>query len=80
MLGLVAGERHQAETRAYLASDRTKVWPEQTMSIGVPVPFSASWVSAEWRSWRSVAAYPKASDGRQAAETAWPGACHRTGF
>lgn len=28
------------------------------MSIGVDAPFSASWVSAEWRSWWSVHGQP----------------------
>ena len=35
-----------ALTRAYLASDRTEVWPDRAISIGVPVPSSASCVSA----------------------------------
>jgi hypothetical protein len=38
-----------------LASDRTDVCPDRAISIGVDVPSSASWVSAECRSWCSVA-------------------------
>jgi hypothetical protein len=43
------------DTLAYLASDRTEVCPERAISIGVPVPSSASWVSALCRSWCRVA-------------------------
>ena len=39
--------RASAETRAYFASDRTDVSPDRAISIGVPVPSSAPWVSAE---------------------------------
>jgi hypothetical protein len=35
-----------AETRAYLASDRTEVCPDSAMSIGVEALASAAWVSA----------------------------------
>jgi len=34
-----------ALTRAYLASDLTEVWPLRAISMGVPVPSSASWES-----------------------------------
>jgi hypothetical protein len=36
-LGLAARASASAETRTYLASDRTEVWPERAISIGVPV-------------------------------------------
>ncbi len=45
-LGLVPRQRLGAH-RAYLASDLTEVRPERAISMGVPVPSSASWVSAE---------------------------------
>jgi hypothetical protein len=38
-----------------LVSDRTEVCPERAISIGVPVPSSASWVSALCRGWCRVA-------------------------
>jgi hypothetical protein len=43
-----------ADTRAYLTSDRTDVWPDRAMSIGVDTPSSAACVSALCRSWCSV--------------------------
>jgi hypothetical protein len=36
-----------ADTWEHLISDRTDVWPDRAINIGVPVPSSASWVSAE---------------------------------
>jgi hypothetical protein len=50
-----------ALTRAYLASDLTEVWPLRAISMGVPVPSSASWpcmtdlVSASSRAWPRAA-------------------------
>jgi|SRR5580693_8781289 hypothetical protein len=44
-----------ADGRAYLARLATDVCPDFAISMGVDAPASASWVSAECRSWCSVA-------------------------
>ena len=50
-LGLVPRQR----LGAHLASDRTEVWPERAIRMGIPVPSSASRVSALYLNWCRMA-------------------------
>ena len=54
-----AGPRTAVLGRAYLPSVRMLACPDLVISIGADAPSSASWVSAEWRSWCSVAGWPR---------------------
>ena len=56
------------DTRAYLTSERTDVCPLRAMSMGADVPSSASWVSAECRSWCRVAPLLAARNSASACE------------